>query len=80
MIQLTILHIVFGAALILTASLILFNVRRRKFNRRNAMGVEVYRSYTQMAGARSMDMLLSVVGWLFFAAGAFCIVKGVLKL
>ena len=44
-------------------------VNRRRFNRRNFSGVEVFKNYEHKTGARFIDQLLKLIAWLLMIGG-----------
>lgn len=68
--------VVGGAAPVALGMWMLFQVKRRRFQRRNQFGVEIYRSYTHLIAARSADRLQQIAAWVVTFVGAGIMVHG----
>ena len=53
----------------------LYRLGRRRFNRRNAMGVQVFPSYWNALVTRGTETVLRLLGWLFLLAGAGLVLR-----
>gem|GEM_PF-2325392 len=62
-----------GILFIVIALLIRYGLGKRNFNRRNALGVQQFRSYGQSVFTRLGENLLLFIVYVLFIVGLFCI-------
>ncbi len=64
-----------GPALLVLGIWLLYRMGRRRFNRRNAMGVQVFPSYSNSLLTRGAETLIRLLGWVFVLAGAGLVLR-----
>ncbi len=55
---------VFAGFIFIVGAGVRYWVNRRRFNRRNFSGVEVFKNYEHKTGARVIDQLMKLIAWL----------------
>jgi hypothetical protein len=71
----TILLNVLGPVILIVGLLLWYYVNRRKFNRRNQMGIELFRSYGGMIVTRFLEIIVRLISLFLILGGAGMIFK-----